>query len=294
VHVADSLRGELLGERRHCSKSTWTQDMPQPSLSGRCGLSPTGLRSPHWTIARAACSTTAAWVTHSTEDRSTGLRSTVASAAAVRPRPITTGDEQCACLLPGRTAVGSQSPVATFLMTQNASVPAVRDTEAVLVTGVYGAGKSTVVADIGKILADRGQRYGLIDVDWLGWFDTGVDEDAWRQIVLSNLQHVAAVYVTGGARRLALAWAIRNSAELEQVRRAVSVPLRVVRLEVAADLVQRRLRADPTEERRHDDLQTALQWLADGEGTGLAELLVPGDQPVREISLKICRWLGWI
>lgn len=33
-----------------------------------------------------------------------------------------------------------------------------RRCEAVLVTGVYGAGKSTVVADIGKLRTDRGER----------------------------------------------------------------------------------------------------------------------------------------
>jgi hypothetical protein len=43
----------------------------------------------------------------------------------------------------------------------------------VLVTGVYGSGKSSVVADIGALLESRCERYGVLDVDWLGWFDTG-------------------------------------------------------------------------------------------------------------------------
>ena len=37
-----------------------------------------------------------------------------------------------------------------------------------LVTGVYGAGKSTVVADIGGMLEDRGERYGLTSTGWVG------------------------------------------------------------------------------------------------------------------------------
>ena len=40
------------------------------------------------------------------------------------------------------------------------------DVEAVLVTGVYGAGKSTVVADIGGMLERRGERIGIVDVDF--------------------------------------------------------------------------------------------------------------------------------
>jgi adenylylsulfate kinase-like enzyme len=51
--------------------------------------------------------------------------------------------------------------------------PSSAEPAAVLVTGVYCAGKSTVVADIGALLESRGERYGVLDVDWLGWFDAG-------------------------------------------------------------------------------------------------------------------------
>ncbi len=71
------------------------------------------------------------------------------------------------------------------------------------------------------------------------------------------------------------------------------VPLRVVRLEVPASLVERRLSADPTEERRGDDLRVAREWLAAGHGVGLEDLVLPGDVPVRETSEAICSWLGW-
>ena len=166
-------------------------------------------------------------------------------------------------------------------------------TEAVLVTGVYGAGKSTVIADMGKVLSDHGQRYGLIDVDWLGWFDVAIDDDAWRQIVLSNVGHLCDVYVREGARCLALAWWVRSPAEVEQLRQAIGMPLRVVQLDVSDHVVRERLGAAPTEERRGDDLQTALQALTE-DGAGFADLVLPGDRPVRDTSLEICRWMGWI
>ena len=51
--------------------------------------------------------------------------------------------------------------------------------------------------------------------------------------------------------------------------------------------------ADPTEERRGDDLRVALEWLAAGHGVGLEDLLLPGAAPVRETSEAICSWLGW-
>jgi hypothetical protein len=173
-------------------------------------------------------------------------------------------------------------------------MPAPTDAQAVLVTGVYGAGKSTVVADIGALLGGRGERYGLLDVDWLGWFDAGGDEAGHRRVVLSNLTTVCAAYLDEGVRRLALAWSIRDQDQLDAVRRAVPVPMRVVRLEVDVALVEQRLSSDPTEERRQDDLGVAREWLAAGHGVGLEDLLVRGDEPVRPTSEAICSWLGWI
>jgi Methylmalonyl Co-A mutase-associated GTPase MeaB len=168
------------------------------------------------------------------------------------------------------------------------------DAESVLVTGVYGSGKSTVVADIGKVLGDHGERYGLLDVDWLGWFDAGRDGDSHRKVVLSNVSAICQAYLDQGVRRLALAWSVRDQVQLDQVRQAVLVPMRVVRLEINAELMRQRLLADPTEERQEDDLRVGLDWLATGRGTGLEELLLSGEAPVRETSEKICRWLGWI
>ena len=173
-------------------------------------------------------------------------------------------------------------------------VPSRTDADAVLVTGVYGSGKSTVVADIAAMLEQRGERYGALDVDWLGWFDVGGSAQSQRRVVLSNVQHMCQAYVDVGARRLVLAWSVRDHGELEELRLAVPVPIRVVRLEVDAVMVEQRLAADPTEERRQDDLAVAREWLAAGHGVGLEDLVLPGDQPVRRTSAAICSWLGWI
>jgi hypothetical protein len=166
--------------------------------------------------------------------------------------------------------------------------------EAVLITGVYGAGKSTVVADIGAVLASHGQFYGLLDVDWLGWFNAGGDVASHQRVVLSNLTKVCTSFLDEGATRLALAWSVPDRSRLDSLRRAVPAPLRVVRLDVDEQIVTRRLSSDPTEERRGDDLEVALEWLATGRGMGLEDLLLPGDRPVRETAEAICSWLGWI
>jgi hypothetical protein len=163
-----------------------------------------------------------------------------------------------------------------------------------LVTGVYGAGKSTVVADIGALLESRGERYGVLDVDWLGWFDAGAGPQANERVTLSNVRAVCAAYLEVGVRRLALAWAVGDLAQVEATRRAVGVPMAVVRLEVDSTVVQSRLANDPTQERREDDQRVALEWLRERRGVGLEDLLVPGTLPVRQISETICSWLGWL
>ncbi len=163
-----------------------------------------------------------------------------------------------------------------------------------MITGVYGAGKSTVVADIGGMLERRGERFGVLDVDWLGWFDAAGDEAVHQRVLLSNVSTVCQSFVGAGVRRLALARSVKDRTELDAFRRAVPAPMRVVRLDVDAALVARRLSADPTEERRQDDLRVAQEWLANGHGEGLEDLVLPGDRPVRATSEAICSWLGWI
>ncbi len=45
------------------------------------------------------------------------------------------------------------------------------DPEAVLITGVYGAGKSPVAQEIADIIEDRRISYALLDLDFLAWFE---------------------------------------------------------------------------------------------------------------------------
>jgi adenylylsulfate kinase-like enzyme len=43
------------------------------------------------------------------------------------------------------------------------------EAEAVLITGPFGTGKSSVAIEIADILEKRGVRYAVIDLDWLCW-----------------------------------------------------------------------------------------------------------------------------
>jgi adenylylsulfate kinase-like enzyme len=66
------------------------------------------------------------------------------------------------------------------------------DAQAVVITGAYGTGKTSLVEEIADILEDRGDRYGALDLDWLGWFDLGFgDHGAGRPVMLKNVDAVA-------------------------------------------------------------------------------------------------------
>jgi adenylylsulfate kinase-like enzyme len=41
--------------------------------------------------------------------------------------------------------------------------------EGVLLTGVYGSGKSSVAQEIAYLLEQRGEAYALLDLDYLSW-----------------------------------------------------------------------------------------------------------------------------
>ena len=71
------------------------------------------------------------------------------------------------------------------------------------------------------------------------------------------------------------------------------MPLRVVRLTLPIEEIERRLAPDPTSGRR-DDLEHAREQVADEVGAGLEDVAVANDRPIGEVAAEIVRWLGWI
>jgi energy-coupling factor transporter ATP-binding protein EcfA2 len=168
------------------------------------------------------------------------------------------------------------------------------DPSAVLLTGVYGSGKSTVAAEIAGILEARGLPYGALDLDWLGWFDNGEldHHGAGWGVMYANLSAVVGNYRRAGVRLFVLAWSVPGTAELDAIRAHLAMPLRVVRLTVPLAQIEQRLRADVTTERR-DDLREAAEWIATSRGVGVEDLTVTNEGPIRQVATTILEWLGW-
>jgi hypothetical protein len=166
--------------------------------------------------------------------------------------------------------------------------------EAVLLTGVYGSGKSAVAEEIASVLQERHVAYAALDLDWLEWFDAGWDDDeAERGVMLRNLEAVVGNYLSIDIRCFVMALSIESGQELARIKAVLPMPVRVVRLWVPFDLIEERVRHDTTTGRQVD-LEWAQIWLEEGRGVGLEDLEIRNDRPIREVALDILGRLGWV
>jgi adenylylsulfate kinase len=164
----------------------------------------------------------------------------------------------------------------------------------VLLTGVYGTGKSSLTAEMAEVLDQDSVAYGALDLDWLNWFQApGYDAHADQRLLIANLRSVVANYLAAGVERFILAGWIDTSGELEEIRAVVPAPMIVVRLTVPLDEIERRLRSDVTAGRQ-DDLRRAAAGLAESGGVGIEDLTVPNDRPIRAVALEVLDRLGWL
>ncbi|MGP7997816.1 MAG: hypothetical protein ACLPKI_10895 [Streptosporangiaceae bacterium] len=166
--------------------------------------------------------------------------------------------------------------------------------EGILLTGVYGSGKSSVAEEIAYLLEQRGEPYALIDLDYLSWAGTGAGNRAAEfGLMLQNLAAVAANYRRAGIRLFVLAYFVRSHTEVHGVRNALGLPLRVVRLSVPLPVIERRLASDVTSGRR-DDLRAAAAAIAAATGAGVEDVAISNGGPIREVAQQVMTFLGWL
>ena len=168
------------------------------------------------------------------------------------------------------------------------------EAEGVLLTGVYGSGKSSVAVEIAYLLEQRGEPYALLDLDYLSWAGDGTSDRASEfGLMLENLAAVTANYRRAGIRLFVLAYFVRNAGEVQGVREALGLPLRVARLTVRLPEIERRLAGDVTSGRR-DDLRAAAASIAAAEGTGVEDVVIGNDRPIGVVARDVMTFLGWL
>ena len=166
--------------------------------------------------------------------------------------------------------------------------------EGVLLTGVYGSGKSSVAEEIACLLEQKGEPYALLDLDYLSWAGTGPDDRAAEfALMLQNLTAVAANYRQAGIRLFVLAYFVRSPGEVQGVRDALGLPLRIARLTVPLPVIEQRLASDVTTGRR-DDLRKAASSIAAAVGAGVEDMVVSNDRHIRVVARDVMTFLGWL
>jgi hypothetical protein len=167
-------------------------------------------------------------------------------------------------------------------------------TEGVLLTGVYGSGKSSVAEEIAYLLEQRGEPYALLDLDYLSWAGTGANDRAAEfGLMLQNLAAVAANYRRAGIRLFVLAYFVRSREEAQAVRAALGLPLQVARLTVPLPVIERRLAGDVSSGRR-DDLREAAASIAASAGVGIEDVAISNDRSLGVVVHDVMAFLGWL
>jgi chloramphenicol 3-O-phosphotransferase len=163
---------------------------------------------------------------------------------------------------------------------------------AILLTGVYGAGKTSVAEEVAALLEERNPPFAAIDLDWLAWSNVAGSGHDGTTLLSANLAAVAANFRAAGARRFVLAGSVEDAATLDAIRHALAMPLLVVRLEVPLEVVEARLGRSPTSGRA-DDLATARAWFVARPGHGLEDAVLDGTAPLRDTATQVVRVAGW-
>jgi hypothetical protein len=165
--------------------------------------------------------------------------------------------------------------------------------DGVLISGVYGSGKSSVAAEIAERLERRGVPYGAVDLDWLTWFDVpGIEQDVAQRVYLANVAAVVGNYREVGVRHAVLAGAVGDRGEVRALEEAAGVPLRVVRLDVPLDEITRRLQGRPNSG-RIEYLEVAQRWLAESVGVGVEDVTIANSGRIENVACEVIDWLGW-
>ncbi len=115
-----------------------------------------------------------------------------------------------------------------------------RHTQALVITGSMGAGKTTTLAEASDLLTVSNITHAAIDLDALGMYHV---PEAREDLEGENLAALWRNYTAAGIDRLLIAVAIESAKDLDRLRAALrDASLTVCRLRAAVETMQKRVR----------------------------------------------------
>jgi thymidylate kinase len=169
----------------------------------------------------------------------------------------------------------------------------VSNIEGVIFTGVYGAGKSSVVEEIASHLDQFDTNYAAIDVDWLWWFNNSeFNDDQAKQILFKNLKSVISNYLDAGVSKFLFAWAIRSKQDLETFKSILPFPVMVIGLTAPLSTIKDRIATDAATGRK-DDLANTEKWIQESVDLSIYDAEISNNRPITEVAIDIMNLLRW-
>jgi len=164
------------------------------------------------------------------------------------------------------------------------------DPEAVLITGVYGTGKTSVTEEIAALLDEADAPYAAIDLDWLIWANVeGGHGQAARAVLEQNLAAVIRNYQRVGLNRFLLAGYVDDADAVSGIAGAIGMPLKVVRLVAPIEVIEQRIG-----DGRSEEVEVARAAIAASSQEGLGDVVIDSDRPVADLAQEILAWLDWL
>jgi len=163
---------------------------------------------------------------------------------------------------------------------------------ALLLTGVAGAGKSTVAQAAGRVLTTAGCVTAVVDADALAQFGPHpADGRFYDRLKCANLAAVWANFKAAGARFVVVA-AVVDSVPLRELytESLAGCTVQLVALTADDDTVRSRLRRRDTGAK----LEQHLEALNRPTTTAVADFTVTNDRTAAEVASEIIERAGWM
>jgi len=164
-----------------------------------------------------------------------------------------------------------------------------------IITGTMGSGKTAVLAEASDLLARRRIAHAAIDLDAIGLahLPSAANSD---DVMYRNLQCVWKNYASLGVRRLLLARAMEDRAELELCRRVVSAKRTAVcRLTASLESMQQRVKVRESGVSQQGYIARVAKLNAILDRARLEDFTVTNEnRSLTEAALEVLVKAGWI
>jgi adenylylsulfate kinase-like enzyme len=169
------------------------------------------------------------------------------------------------------------------------------DVEAVLITGGLGVGKTSVSVALGDLLGAQGDAGCVVDLDWLCWaWSPTLDSSRIHRLLCDNVRAVMPRLLVEELSRVVLCRALLDDGQVEALRDAVGLPLRVVRLTTSRAEAERRLRQRDTGQTLRRHLAQLPSFALAVERTAADAIVVDTTERTPEdVAAEVLALLGW-